>query len=474
MNYDKTSPQSIEAFAKLLINKDFYSIIKNIERSEKVWNKWDLWQLIEKYHFQKELDNKSEADFPEAWVELKATPIKRIGKWVIRAKERLVLNIINYMTIVDETWDNSTFIKKNSLILLVFYLYEKEKIKLDYIIKIVELFSFRDYQDDFRIIKQDWNTIQAKIKAWKAHELSEGDTIYLGACTKWSTAIKSLREQPFSGEKAKQRAFSFKQWYINYILKRIEGKNPRYEKLFKNIEDEWFNFEEELKKKFEKYIWKSAHELAQIFGLKYSKEKPKNYYALLSDKILWVKNSDKIEEFNKANITLRTIRQTPKWSLKENVSFPAFKISELIQEDWEESQLYNILESRKFFFVVYKITTKTDAAFKRLNKEDQDRHLILDKVILWNPPAKDIDNLAYPTWEKTISLINKWLILTPKKQKSGKEITLNNLPAKAETNMIHVRPHGVKWDIDFLPDWRTITKQSFWFNEDYITQSIWI
>jgi hypothetical protein len=84
MIYDNTSPQSIEAFAKLLIDKNFRSIIWNIVRDEKLWNKWDLWQIIEKYHFKKELDNKSEADFPEAWVEL----IKRINKGEIRAKER--------------------------------------------------------------------------------------------------------------------------------------------------------------------------------------------------------------------------------------------------------------------------------------------------------------------------------------------------------------------------------------------------
>jgi DNA mismatch repair protein MutH len=77
------------------------------------------------------------------------------------------------MNIVEEDWNESTFLKKNSLLLIVFYLYEKESLKLDYIIKIVELFSFKDFEDDFKIIKQDWCTIQEKIKEGKAHELSE-------------------------------------------------------------------------------------------------------------------------------------------------------------------------------------------------------------------------------------------------------------------------------------------------------------
>ena len=41
-------------------------------------------------------NSESEPDFPEAGVELKVTPYVR-GKNGIRAKERLVCNIINYM-----------------------------------------------------------------------------------------------------------------------------------------------------------------------------------------------------------------------------------------------------------------------------------------------------------------------------------------------------------------------------------------
>ena len=51
-------------------------------------------------------------------------------------------------------------------------------------------------------------------------EISEGDTMYLGACTKGPTAEKSLRSQPFSDIKAKQRAYSLKQSYVSEILRR--------------------------------------------------------------------------------------------------------------------------------------------------------------------------------------------------------------------------------------------------------------
>lgn len=56
----------------------------------------------------------------EAGVELKATPVKHT-KNGISAKERLVLNIINYEKEFDKTFPTSSFWKKNQLMELGFY-----------------------------------------------------------------------------------------------------------------------------------------------------------------------------------------------------------------------------------------------------------------------------------------------------------------------------------------------------------------
>jgi hypothetical protein len=272
---------------------------------------------------------------------------------------------------------------------------------------------------------------------------------------------------------AKQRAFSFKWWYMNYILKRIEWKNPLYEKLFKNTEKVWFNLENELNKLFKPYIWKTALEIWGYFDFKYTWQK--NYYAVLSNKIMWINNLGNIEEFNKANIKLKTIRIAPNWNLKENISFPSFKFQEIIQEQWLESELYNLLESQKFFFIVYKITTKTATEFDKLSNKEKNKFLILDKVVLWNTPWIDIEEKAKVTWNKTIKIIREWVELTEVYNKKWKKIVYNNLPSTSETNMIHVRPHGQNAkDIDYLPDWRTISKQCFWFNREYIKKELGI
>ncbi|EAW0602409.1 restriction endonuclease, partial [Listeria monocytogenes] len=74
-------------------------------------------------------------------------------------------------------------------------------------------------KEDLLIIESDYNKIVSKIKQGKAHELSEGDTVYLGACTKGATAEKSLKPQFYNAEiPAKRRAFCLKQGYMTYLI----------------------------------------------------------------------------------------------------------------------------------------------------------------------------------------------------------------------------------------------------------------
>ncbi len=472
-SYDPSSPQSILEFARLLIWKDVTSFLPEIYKER--WGKGRLGQLIEEHYFHKSLDSYSKPDFPLAWVELKATPLRRINKRGVWAKERLVLNIINYYELCHESWDKSHFLSKNSLLLLIFYLYNEGEISIHHIIKIVELYSFLDYPEDSLIIQNDWLKIQKKVLEWKAHELSEGDTEYLWACTKWSTAEKSYREQPFSKILAKQRAFSFKQGYVNFILRKIQGETREYDSLFANTEVKSLSIEERLQELFKPYIWKTAFELGESFNMEYKWQK--GYYSILSDKItmkiLWVKNMEKVEEFEKANIRTKTIRVSNDGKIQEDISFPAFKFDKLILESWEDSELSEMLETTKFLFITYRINTKTVAEFKRLGEEEKNKFLTLDKIYLWNAPIDDIEILAKETWEETIRIIKEWVIITREELKNWKYKLQNNLPSLSETQMIHVRPHGKnRDDTDILPDWRELTKQCFWFNKNYIARQL--
>ena len=171
--------------------------------------------VIEESWFGYHPNSEAEPDFPEAGVELKATPYIRNSKG-ISAKERLVCNIINYMTEYDKTFKTSDFWHKCQTILLMSYEHKKDIPKADFTIDKAVLFGFPEA--DLLIIERDWETIINKIKAGEAHLLTEGDTNYLAACTKGADS-SSVRQQPFSDIPAKQRAYSLKSSYMSNILR---------------------------------------------------------------------------------------------------------------------------------------------------------------------------------------------------------------------------------------------------------------
>ena len=228
LGYDAGNPLSIEAYAKRLIGKTFSDVCDadtvnevvviddDYESSHENKNrKGGLGDLIEERFFHYKCNSDSRPDFPDAGVELKVTPYRVNKNGSLVAKERLVITMIDYFKVVNEPFESSHFWNKAKLILLIYYLYLDEvENRLDYKINYAQLFT--PPKDDLQIIKQDYEKIINKIKGGKAHELSESDTLYLSASTK-SSDSSVRREQPFSAELAKPRAFSYKSSYMTYI-----------------------------------------------------------------------------------------------------------------------------------------------------------------------------------------------------------------------------------------------------------------
>ena len=341
-----------------------------------------------------------------------------------------------------------------------------------YQIDFVDLFT--PPENDLKIIEQDYKIITDKIKAGEAHELSEGDTMYLGACTKGSTAEKSYREQGYPTEtgefiKAKSRAYSYKNSYMTYVLNNyILGKATESESIIKGDLKEQ-TFEEYLQSIISKHIGKSDKELCKLFDVNYTKNKAQ--WTTLAYKILGVK-SNSAEELIKANISIRVIRLEENGTLKESLSLNPFEFTEIIKQDYEDSEFYNYFEEKKFLFVVFQ-------------KKNGD--CILNGCQLWNMPANDLNNIAKDEWNSVVDVIKKGVQLT-KVQQKNKTIIENNLPKKSQTKILHVRPHtgltfyqfedgstfgsGTISNSDLLPDGRRMTIQSLWLNNSYILKQI--
>ena len=141
------------------------------------------------------------------------------------------------MRLINEQWETSSFLQKNKLLLLLFYLFEVDKNILDYEFKFAHLLDLLNdiSAQDVEQIKKDWEFIVGKIRNGHAHLLSEGDTYYLGACTKAKNS-RIVRDQPNSSTPAKPRAFSLKQTYLNYLVQRVLlGKRDDSATIYKDI-----------------------------------------------------------------------------------------------------------------------------------------------------------------------------------------------------------------------------------------------
>lgn len=443
--------QEIELISKSAIGKSVNDILneETVTVEDKEENKGGLGQLIEKYLFGINNNSDSEPDFMPSGIELKVTPYKRIKGGKLSAKERLVLNIIDYMTEYKNTFRSSHFWYKNNKIQLLWYLWEANKDKKDLIItheKLLEL----DKNEDLRQIEEDWNFIINKIREGKAHEISEADTMYLGACSKGANAL-SIREQPFSDIPAMQRAFCFKNSYMTQLVRKYIGDYSNVEKVLKGTNN---TFNEFVLNIIAKYKGKSQNELMKEFNMD---TKAKNVNSMLISRMFNVKGKlSETEEFQKAKIIPKTIRIEENGRIKESISLPYFKYTEIVNQDWETSDLREELETTKYMFFI----------FKRKNGE-----YIFKGIKLWNMPEVDIKTSVMEMWKKTYNTIKTGNIV--KSIENG--IRKTNFVGMSENNVCHVRPHGRNANdvcklpvADRLTGATEYTKHCFWINNNYI------
>jgi DNA mismatch repair protein MutH len=459
MNYQPDNLKSILEYSKNLIDKSLRDVCGEDLLSNTYKGKGNFGQLLEKYFYGYNPNSKSVADFDKIGMELKTSPLKIINKNKFRSKERLVLNIINYLDIHSENFEESTFLKKNYHILMIFYLYQLEVDVIDYIVKIVG--DWKIPSVDLEIIKRDWESICEKIRDGRAHEISEGDTIYLGACTKGSKG-GNFRPQPFSQIRAKQRAFSFKQGYLNHIIASLSNYKNDYGKLISSPHElRKKSFEQIVVDKFNPYLGKSIEEIVQGLSEKTFNPDSKNFFSNVTKHILGIELNQEIEEFEKAGIIVKTIRLKSNGLPKEDVSFPNFSFLEITNQDWEDSDFKDIVES-KFLFVFYRY--------------GKDNSLYLDKVKFWNMSFKEI-NESQRVWEFTKEIINQGNIVN--RIKDGKRYT--NFPSKKFSNVSHVRPHALNskdtYPLPFkdkVSGLSEYTKHCFWLNNSFIRDNIYL
>ncbi len=455
--YDETNIDSIVAYAQKLEDKSVdavnyeqhsyaglrQSIPPNVPTQNKN-NKGGFGNFIEHTYFGKKNDNKSQPDFPLAHLELKVSPLKYMetANFAVKVKERLVLNHFTFTALDQEVFESSHFLKKNKNLLLIFYFYEKEKPYGKLQIQLADLWQCIK-EDEFQI-RQDWETIVKKIHEGKAHEISEGDTLYLGACTKGATAESSMQVQPHSPIKARGRAFCFKLGYINHIYQTLLSRKKHGRRAEQRILGKNEMLESKILAIYAPYLKKSTPEIYTMRGKTYNPEY-KSRYAYIARNIVGLnREGSNIYEFNAASIQFKTIRVEPNGKSIESMSFKTIDFCEIVEEDWEDSYFYDAITS-KFVLILFK-------------RDTMEEEYYLDRVQFWQIPHEDYDKF------KTV-----WLDTRNKIRHGDYEHFL-----KISDNPVsHIRPHGKDAaDTMITPQGTQEKKMSFWINQGYIQAKV--
>ncbi len=428
--------------------------------------------MVEELFFNYDVNSNREADFAEAHVELKCTPLlKSKNDNTFRIKERLVCTMIDYFEIVNTRFEDSHLISKCQLMLLLFYLHVSGDAIYDYEFLFRILWQLPE--KDLILIKKDYETIAQKVRNGEAHLLSEGDTMYLGACRKGQKG-DNPQSQPFSKLKANKRAFSLKPSYMRYILSHAVESGQNYFTNYTEVEKPSFElvsssdlqlhtFEEIILQRYAPYFGKNYIEICNTLGV--APYQAKSKYADVSALIASNGKSKRLnnsEEFIKSGITMKTIRLRANGSPKEAMSFTNIDYNEIYEnDDWVESDTYELFTTR-FMFVVFKpVPGKTIEVFNNKTKKlVTEQSYVLDSVFFWTMPTEDLET-ASEYWQ------------------SIREAVLhNNISPEAfwsisDHREFHVRPKATKKVQKAVnPNGGECDKYCYWFNAEYVKSII--
>lgn len=462
MKYDRSNPYSIFEYSSRLIGHSLFELFGDEVTKGSNSGKGNLGQMVEKFFFGYNNNSNQEADFKDAGMELKCTPLlkyKDSNDWKI--KERLVCTMINYKETVDVPFEQSHFYIKCRLMLLLFYwhIFGDKNINYKFIFRVLWLLPDKD----IIIMKEDYNIIIGKIRNGKAHEISEGDTMYLAACRKGQKNDK-LQTQPYSDIPAPKRAFCLKTTYMRTILQTVKdcgkdnftniGKTAHGKEMVTRDELRTNSFEKIILNRFKPYIGLTYEEIRSRLGLKQTTAKHK--FAIAANAIMSpsIKNAEQSEEFKKAGIRLKTVRVDDKYRPKESMSFENINYEEVYDcDNWYNSRLYEIFTGR-FLFVVFKLSER--------GKTRNDDVYILDKAFFWTMPQSDL-KVARQYWENIRRNVIK------------NDIQLKNFWSLKDNRMFHVRPKGNKGSYKGAAHTHFGTladKNCYWFNAAFVKSII--
>lgn len=462
--YNNKDITSIFNYSKQLINKCLRDFAPDADEHK---GKGGLGQLVEELFFKYDINSRQEADFAFVNAELKCTPLKKSAKNEdLLIKERLACSMINYTEDWNKSFEQSHFYRKCLIMLIMFYLHQSNVSKLDLHFLFAVLWKIPD--KDLLIIRKDYETIISKIRNGKAETLSEGDTMYLGACRKGQKG-DSLMVQHGSDIGAPRRAWSLKTTYMRIVLDEVKKNNvdgaycnydikpTELEELISVDELKSHSVDDVLKGRFAPYVGLGYSEICKKLDINPITAKSKYFVianAIASNKKIG--NVNLSEEFVKSGLTMKTIRINKNGKIKESMSFENIDYQEVYDcDEWTDSRLYELFTSR-FMFVIFK---ETDNLLSLPNGKTESEYK-LDKVAFWTMPQADL-NVAMQYWENIRQCVK------------DDHIAPEFFWGIKDNREFHVRPKAtLAKDMVDTPNGTKAKKYCYWFNAKYVKNII--
>ena len=408
-----------------------------------------LGHVVETGFYDYPINSDSRADFEDLDIELKVTGYIKNKNGSLRAKERLVLSKINFNELVKETFESSHVLGKCKKMLIIWYEYEHGKNAKDFVITNYQLYNM---EKDKQIFKNDFEIIKQKVLDGKAHELSEGDTSYLGACTKARTS-QDRTSQPFSDIMVKPRAYSLKNAYMTGILRENTGQSTLT--TFKSVPSiEFKTVVGYIENKLHPYFGKTQIEiLEEITGKKYAEKIPKHISKMISD-ILIGKDEElheKSELFTKTSFVIKNLPLQENGKPRERMSFKTLSLSDF-ENDWEDSFWKNYFEETSLITICYKEQNKSRNGYRVLSDVKQ---ITFDEG--------DLDSFEKTYNQIKLAIENKDIELLPTSTNGFKN------------QLLEIAPKGIKGDdayVNFFK--RDKTKVAFMISKKLLQKKLYI
>ena len=218
-----------------------------------------------------------------------------------------------------ETWHGPPLRGKLNHLLIVFYGHRPGVPMREFTTLRVVRWSPRP--DELDLIRSDWERIQSVRQIGGV--LSERLTRVLAASTK-GPGRRAVRT----------RGYSLKPRFVHSVYLSAVAELPKA-----SLQDAYggADFERQVAALLHRYIGRTVASVRADLGIDESQSK--SAQATVIRKVLGIPPRGRIREYEQFGLDVKTVPISPAGRLWENMSFPAFHHSELVGENWDESDL---------------------------------------------------------------------------------------------------------------------------------------